>query len=96
MAFGSNYADAEVPSHANAHCRVGVILLPTTSDLKTMAASMNAVTGEKSYFEQQRELLIGDIANVRLPVLCKFYFLANTTTEPRERASEHQQAQSRA
>jgi hypothetical protein len=30
-----------------------------------MAASTNAPTGEKSYFEQQRELLIGDIANVR-------------------------------
>lgn len=48
------------------HVQSRLIGISSTHSLyKKMAASTNGGPGEKTYFEQQRELLIGDIANVR-------------------------------
>ena len=60
-----------------------------------MAASTNGTSGEKSYFEQQRELLINDVANVQVFQKPLSNIDANDTAEHGECVTEHQSTQSR-
>lgn len=48
----------------------------------------------KTYFEQQRQLLIGDVAAVSRPVRCSILVNLTIVTESGKCATKHQQAES--